>query len=105
MKHVNPYRIRDPKDFFDVGSNSSHPELRDAKRIWKFGGYTFLNPEAVEQFFKDEGLDVKNYVIEPIMEQNVIAGKNRIIINIVEKFKSRNYRALRELSNGNERTG
>lgn len=95
MSHLNPYQINNPDDFLEVGENSSHPELQDAKRIWKLGGYTFTNATEVQKFFSDEGLDPRQYVMEPVLEKNTIAGKNRVIINIVEKWKSRNQHALK----------
>lgn len=95
MSHKNPYRINDPNDIFEMTENSSHPELADAKRIWRFGAYTFHSATELQKFFSDEGLSPQGYVAEPYFEKNTIAGKNRIIINIVEKWKSRNQQALK----------
>lgn len=95
MKHSNPYKIHNPDDFFEVSENSSHPELQDAKRVWRFGGYTFLTATELKKFFEAEGLNPANYVQEPYFEKNVVGGKNRIIINVIERWKSRNEAAIR----------
>jgi hypothetical protein len=96
MKHVNPYRINDPDNIFEVGENSSHPELRDAKRIWRFGAYTFHSATEIQRFFADEGLDPRRYDIEPVAKR--MFHNNMIEINVVPKHQSRNERALRGLT-------
>lgn len=95
MRHKNPYRVNDPDDIFEVSENSSHPELDDCRRIYRFGGYTFESATELQKFFESEGLDPKRYAIEPRMEREF--AKNLITINVVEKWKSRNQQALREL--------
>ena len=95
MKHVNPYRINDPNNIFEVSENSSHPELGDADRIWRFGGYVFKSATEAQKFFNDEGLNPNHYDIEPIAKR--LFHKNTIEINIVPKHMSRNERALRSI--------
>lgn len=96
MKHVNPYRINDPDNIFEVGENSSHPELRDAKRLWKFKAYTFLSATELEKFFEAEGLNPSDYVLEPRMDRDV--GHTKVIINVVEKSMSRNHQNLQRFT-------
>ena len=100
MKHSNPYRINNPDDIFEVSENSSHPELRDCRRVWKFGGYTFRTATELEQFFRNEGLNPKGYVLEPVMHRESANAKNMIVINVIEKWKARQKQKLRELSLG-----
>jgi len=95
LKHVNPYRIKDPNNWLEVTENSSHHELDDAKRVWKFRAYSFTSATEVEKFFRDEGLILKDYVGEPKAHREY--NKNLIIINIVPKSESRNHRALRSI--------
>jgi hypothetical protein len=95
VRHNNPYRINNPDDFFEVGENSSHPELQDCRRVWKFGAYSFSTATELQKFFSDEGLNPKNYVMEPIIQRDF--SKNLIIINIIEKWKARQKQKLREL--------
>lgn len=98
MRHSNPYRINNPDDIFEVSENSSHPELDDARRIYRLGGYTFQSATELQKFMEAEGLNPRNYAIEPVMEREF--SKNMIIVNVVEKFKSRNQRALKRLEFG-----
>jgi len=98
MKHVNPYHINDPHNWLEVSANSSHPELKDAKRIWKFGAYSFTSENEVAKFFESEGLKISQYSTNPTLRKNGFNGKNEIIIEIVEKYKSRNQQALRSLT-------
>lgn len=85
MKHHNPYRINDHENIFEVTENSSHPELKDAKRLWIFGAYTFKSATELERFFKEEGLDPRHYWIAPQMEKD-LAGK--VIIRIYVKTRT-----------------
>ncbi len=100
MRHRNPYRISNPDDIFEVGENSSHPELQDCRRVWKMGGYTFSSATELEKFFRDEGLNPKGYVLEPVMHRDSANAKNMIVINVIEKWKARQKQKLRELSLG-----
>lgn len=95
MRHSNPYYIRDEKNWLEVTENSSHPELDDAKRIWKFYAYTFTSATEVDKFFSEEGLDRNKYTTESKSVREF--HKNMIIINIVPKGTSRNDRGLRSL--------
>lgn len=82
-KHHNPYLIRDSNNLLEVGENSSHPELDDARRIWKFHSYTFQSATEVERFFNSEGLDLSQYDYRPKKVREF--AKNLIIIEIVSK--------------------
>jgi len=93
MKHRNPYAITNPDDIFEVSENSSHPELKDAKRIWRLGGYVFHSSTELHKFFTDEGLNPRNYVIEPVIQSDM--GKNKITVNVVEKHNSRMHQRMR----------
>ncbi len=85
-RHRNPHRIRDEKNLFEVTANSSHPELRDSKRVWHFKGYTFTSPERLEQFFHNEGLDPRRYWYRPVSLCDEFSGKNCIHIYICERI-------------------
>lgn len=93
ISHSNPYKINDPNNIFELGENSSHPELKDATRLWKFRAYTFTSATELEKFFSDEGLDSSKYVLEPFIQKDI--GKNKIIINVVHRSESRNYNRVR----------
>lgn len=95
-------RIYDEKCIFEVGENSSHPELQDAERIWLFGGYTFRTATELEKFFANEGLDPKMYWMEPY-SQTTYAGKRKILIKVVPKGLARSQRGLKELEFENEK--
>lgn len=95
MKHKNPYRVNDPNNLFEVGENSSHPELEDARRVYKFKAYSFNSATELEKFFMDEGLNPAHYTIEPVIKRNYEHGKSLIIINVVAKSESRNERAVK----------
>lgn len=97
MKHKNPYYINDHEDLLEVTANSSHGELKDCKRLWKFGGYTFDSPTKVEEFFNQEGLDIRKYDWDPEYVKNWHAGSSLIVIHIKEKWKTKNHRALQGL--------
>lgn len=95
-KHVNPYRINDPKNLFEVGENSSHPELEDTKRYWFFKGRMFRNATEVEKYFANEGLDPRKYWMLPKWDRD---GANMIIrINIVERVSPEERSHVRELA-------
>lgn len=94
-RHLNPYRILDHKNWLEVSENSSHPELNDARRIWKFQAYTFTTATEVDKFFATEGLKLSDYATEPVWHKEY--GKNLIIVNIVPKYLSRNERGLRSI--------
>jgi hypothetical protein len=85
--HVNPYSIQDPANLLEVGENSSHPELKDAKRIWSFRGYTFHSATEVEKYFKNEGLDIRRYWMKPVWIKE--DWRAFIRIEIVEKTSTR----------------
>lgn len=95
-KHVNPYSIHDPANLFEVGENSSHPELKDAKRIWEFKGYTFRSAAKLQDFFKDQGLDSRKFWMLPSWEND---GAHYIIrIKIIERCSPEERRHVRELA-------
>jgi hypothetical protein len=96
MKHTNPYVINDPNNIFELGENSSHPELKDARRIWRFHSYVFSSATELAKFFDDEGLNPKNYVIEPELKSDM--GKNMITINVVPKHQSRNLNRIKRMT-------
>lgn len=83
MRHVNPYRIKNPQDIFEVGENSSHPELRDAKRLYVFGAYRFSTATELQKFFSSEGLNPKQYWMKPRLDRDAMG--NKIIIEVVPK--------------------
>lgn len=83
-KHVNPYRIHDHTNLFEVGENSSHPEIQDSQRLWKFRAYTFKSATELEKFFKNEGLDPRRYWIAPRLEKD-IGGRAKIIIEVTDR--------------------
>lgn len=96
-RHINPHRVNDPSDIFEVGENSSHPELDDARRIWKFGAYTFNSATEVAKFFEQEGLNPRQYDMRPKSVREF--SKNLIIIQIVPKTalpRRTSERSLRE---------
>jgi hypothetical protein len=85
MKHNNPYRINDPTDLLEVGENSSHPELRDAKRYYTFGAYRFATATELERFFESEGLSRRDYWMRPVATRNAMG--NEIKIEVIPKHK------------------
>lgn len=96
-KHLNPHRITDPNNIFEVGENSSHPELDDSIRIWKFKGHTFTSATEAAKFFEQEGLDPKHYDIRPRSQRDI--GRNKITIEIIPRGavpSGVQYRRLRE---------
>lgn len=82
-RHSNPYRINDPDNLLEVGENSSHPELGDARRIWKFHAYTFHSATEVENFFASEGLNLNHYEMRPKLHREF--AKNLVVIDIVKR--------------------
>lgn len=98
MRHSNPYKIHDPDNFLEVTANSSHPELQDARRIWKFHAYTFTNETEVAKFFESEGLNLKDYHYEPEYKKDNYNGKHLIVINIKPKNQSFSKKRLRSLT-------
>ena len=96
MRHYNPYRIDDPNNIFDVGENSSHPELKDKVRVWRFKAYSFTSATELHKFFDNEGLNPKDYVLDPHIQKDI--GGNKIFINVVHKSESRNYQNVRRMS-------
>jgi D-alanine-D-alanine ligase-like ATP-grasp enzyme len=78
---------QDPANLLEVGENSSHPELKDAKRIWSFRGYTFHSATEVEKYFKNEGLDIRRYWMKPVWIKE--DWRAFIRIEIVEKTSTR----------------
>lgn len=98
MRHRNPYRINDPSNWLEVTANSSHHELKDARRIWKFYAYTFTSETEIAKFFEQEGLDIKDYSYNPEIHKDNYNGKNLIIINVVPKSQSLNQRRLRSMT-------
>lgn len=96
-RHVNPYRINDPHDLFEVSENSSHPELCDAKRIWKFRGRTFRSATEVQKYFDNEGLNPKLFWMMPEWEKEN-GMKATIVIKIVERVPSDERHLVRELA-------
>lgn len=99
-RHINPYRINDPGNILEVAENSSHPELEDARRVYKFEGYSFNSATELQKFFEAEGIDIRRMTIEPVMRRNYEHGKTLIIVNVVPKHKSRNDEALRKINRG-----
>jgi len=83
LKHVNPYRINNPNDLLEVSENSSHPELKDAKRVWSFRGYTFHTATELERYFKSEGLDIRRYWMKPVWVN--ADWRNYIRIEVIER--------------------
>lgn len=83
MKHINPYTINDPDNWAEVTENSSHPELNDARRVWRFGGYGWNNATDAIKFLEGEGLDPKRYTTKSKKVSEF--AKNLIIIEIVPK--------------------
>lgn len=95
-KHYNPYRINDPKNLFEVGENSSHPELEDTKRIWEFNGHIMRSATEVEKYFNNEGLDPRKYWILPTWEKD---GANMVVrIKIVQRVSPEERKNVRELA-------
>lgn len=93
MKHKNPYEIQDPDDLFELVENSSHPELKDSHRLFKFGAYTFKTATELKKFFESEGLDQNRYWFNASMHRE--AAKNKIVIEIVEKHRARSKKNLK----------
>lgn len=83
-KHLNPYRVNDEKNWFEVGENSSHPELDDSKRVWKFNGRHYKTATDIEKHFKEYGLRQEFFKIQPRSEIDG-TGHKTIIIEVVEK--------------------
>lgn len=84
-RHQNPYRIKDEKNWFEVCENSSHPELKDSRRVYHFRGYTFLNATQVEKYFRNEGLNPREYTYIPRSALDEQTAKNVIHIFICER--------------------
>ena len=84
MRHRNPHRINDPTDLLEVSANSSHPELNDKYRIWKFNGYTFRKPEELERYILNEGYNIKKLWMHPVAVADE-SGRNTIIIHVAER--------------------
>jgi hypothetical protein len=95
-RHVNPYRINDPTNIFEVGDNSSHPELDDKKRIWKFRGRRFNTATELEKYMRNEGLNPKAYWMKPYAVQEI--GKKIIIIEIIERCSPEERSGVRNLA-------
>lgn len=86
MMHVNPYRIQDHDNIFEESENSSHPEMGDGKRLWKFQAYTFETATELQKFMESEGLDPRRYETSPVRVKDAMGAK--IFINIVPKGSS-----------------
>lgn len=96
MRHRNPYRINDPKDIFEVGENSSHPEMMDAKRVWSFRGRTFMSATELEKYMNDEGLDPRRYWMKPEWVKE--DWRHFIRIQVVERAPAEERHKLRSLA-------
>lgn len=83
MRHTNPYKIRDEKNIFEVGENSSHPELQDCKRIWYMNGYTFRTATELEKYMRSEGFNPKSFWIKPEWQDR--EGETIIAIKVVQR--------------------
>lgn len=84
-KHNNPYLINNPSDIFEVGANSSHPELNDRERVWHYKGHTFHKPEHLETFLKNEGVDPRTLWMHPVKEADGWTGHNIIRIYVADR--------------------
>jgi hypothetical protein len=96
LKHKNPYRINDPQNLFEVGENSSHPELNDKKRVWSFRGYTFHSATELERYFNNEGLDPRRYWMKPTVVES--DDGNYIKIFVVERAPAEERHMMRSLA-------
>lgn len=88
-RHVNPYRILDPKNLLEVTENSSHPELGDSKRIYRFKAYTFHSAAQVLRFFDSEGLRLQDFWISPYQVPGT-DGFKTTIVEITDRKKNKN---------------
>jgi len=66
MRHLNPYRIADPNNIFEVSENSSHPELRDRRRIWDYKGKVFTSATACQKYLEGEGINWRKLKLTPV---------------------------------------
>lgn len=66
MRHKNPYRIHDPNNIFEVAENSSHPELFDKRRIYKYRGRTFKSAVEAQTYLEDHGIDWRQCKLTPV---------------------------------------
>lgn len=95
MKHLNPYRVDDPKNMFEVGENSSHPELDDNMRVWKFRDRTFRSATEIQKYFENEGLNPKAFWMKPVAVKE--SHRNTIYIHIVERCSPEERNDLQDL--------
>jgi len=96
LRHSNPYRIQNPNDLFEVGENSSHPELKDSKRIWSFRGYTFESATELEKYMRNEGLDPRRFWMKPEWVKE--DWRSFVRINVVERVPQEERHMVRELA-------
>jgi hypothetical protein len=83
-KHSNPYRIKDPTNIFEVSENSSHPELYDKRRIWKYKGKVFKTATECQRYLEDEGINWRRLKLVPIRHLDG-DGSCVIMCNVVER--------------------
>ena len=83
-QHRNPYRINDPNNIFEVAENSSHPELKDKYRLYKYKGRIFRTATEAQKFLDNEGIDVKRLKLVPVRHLDA-DGSVIIICNLAER--------------------
>lgn len=100
--HKDPYRIHDVNNIFEVFFNSSHPELKEKKRILDYKGRVFRTEGEALSFFDSEGIDWRRLHLVPVRENR--DGEDFIRGNLCER-KPETYGDLQAILRGNGRTG
>lgn len=94
IKHRNPYRIHDPNNLFEVFFNSSHPELKEKKRILNYKGRIFKDEGSALSFFDSEGIDWRRLKLVPRWENFV---DEVVIVGYIAEHVPKDRRELHEI--------